>query len=246
MLQHKSRWTKDSFLIAKNKYSMRQITRYTFLKRSFNLGGLALLSPMANSILLNDGNSNSPDNSGKDDILSRLVKANDAEVAKLLASPGQDMLRRKLGFDFASLSASYCAKSSTYYQDPLIIPGLEKIAELLLNFQADDGTVSIGNLESPPDTAFLLEPLCSAVGILKKNKSKALDNAIEKMSRFILNAGEALRTGGVHTPNHRWVISAALAQINHLNPDKKYVSRIDDWLGEGIFIDSDGHYPKEA
>ena len=66
------------------------------------------------------------------------------------------------------------------------------------------------------------------------------------MSRFILKAGEALTTGGVHTPNHRWVISAALAQINHLYPDQRYVSRIDEWLSEGIFIDSDGHYPERS
>ncbi|MEO7765780.1 MAG: hypothetical protein ABIS01_00085, partial [Ferruginibacter sp.] len=69
---------------------------------------------------------------------------------------------------------------------------------------------------------------------------------LEKMKTFILKAAVPLTTGGVHTPNHRWVISAALAQINQLYPNKRYVARIEDWLGEGIFMDIDGHYPERS
>ena len=50
----------------------------------------------------------------------------------------------------------------------------------------------------------------------------------------------------MHTPNHRWVICAALARLNALYPDKKYITRIEDWLGEGVFIDADGHYPERS
>jgi hypothetical protein len=37
-----------------------------------------------------------------------------------------------------------------------------------------------------------------------------------------------------------------LARLHLLYPDKKYIDRINDWLGEGIFMDKDGHYPERS
>ena len=68
----------------------------------------------------------------------------------------------------------------------------------------------------------------------------------DTLTKFLLAAGEALVTGGVHTPNHRWVVCSALARINSLFPDSKYVNRIDDWLGEGIYQDADGQFEERS
>jgi hypothetical protein len=67
-----------------------------------------------------------------------------------------------------------------------------------------------------------------------------------KLAKFVLAAGEALSTGGIHTPNHRWVVSSALAQINALFPSAKYVNRIDDWLGEGVYCDANGQFAERS
>jgi hypothetical protein len=222
---------------------MTKINRHTFLRQSLSIGALAALGSLPDSLLANNEANGTR---LKDDIMQRLMKANDAQVPGLLKLPYTDSLVRKIGYDFAVLSASYCSVNSAYYQDTTIAAVLEKIADILLSHQSADGTVSIGNLESPPDTAFLLEPLCAATHILTEKESAALIPVLEKMKKFILSSAEALVTGGVHTPNHRWVICAALARINKLFPNKKYITRIEDWLGEGIFIDSDGHYPERS
>ena len=224
---------------------MKKIKRELFLK----LTALAALAPLGNRLLAGVQPVNIPEEPGlADDLMKRLSIANDQQVEGLLASLSPDKFNfsRKAGFDFAVLSASFCYAGSRYYQSQAIVPKLEILMQGLQNAQAEDGTVNIGNLESPPDTAFLLEPLTAAAGLLKKNNSNELSHINLALKKFIQKAGDGLTTGGVHTPNHRWVVCGALARINAIYPNRKYINRIEEWLGEGIFNDSDGHYPERS
>lgn len=183
-----------------------------------------------------------------DDIFQRIVAANDKQVDGLLqtVSVADFNFGRKAASDFATLTASYCCTTSKYYRNNDIVTKLAILIQEMQKYQTEDGTVNIGNLESPPDTAFLLEPLSVAAFLLAKNNTSATSDVEKKLKTFIEKAAAALVTGGVHTPNHRWVICAALARVNKIYPDKKYIDRIEDWLGEGIYIDSDGHYPERS
>ena len=216
--------------------------RDDFLK----MGALTIAAPFFNSALakMATGNEKFYD----DDILHRLVTANDKQVAGLLQSVNEDSVTfsRRVGFDFAVLTASYCFPDSAYYHNADIVSKLEIITKVLTNHQSADGTVNIGNLESPPDTAFLVEPLSAGAYLLAKDNSKELGTVNESIKLFLLKAGDGLTTGGVHTPNHRWVICAALSRLNALYPAKKYLDRIAQWMSEGIFMDSDGHYPERS
>lgn len=178
------------------------------------------------------------------ELYAQLVTANDKSVEKILKVLNSpiEVLRRALGYDFAMLSASFNEPKSAYYKDAELVSAMSKIMVFLLKVQGEDGTLDLGNLGSPPDTAFILEPLCAGTSLLLANKSKTLKDLKSLTKNFIEKAGDALAVGGVHTPNHRWVISAALARINNLYPNEKYTARIKDWMAEGIFIDEDGHY----
>lgn len=183
-----------------------------------------------------------------DDVFQRTIAANDKQVDSLLqtVSVADFNFGRKAASDFATLTASYCCATSKYYRNNDIVAKLTILIQEIQKYQTEDGTVNIGNLESPPDTAFLLEPLSVAAFLLAKNNTGATSDVEKKLKTFIEKAAAALVTGGVHTPNHRWVICAALARVNKIYPDKKYIDRIEDWLGEGIYIDSDGHYPERS
>lgn len=181
-------------------------------------------------------------------LLHRMISLNDKQVGSLLETvqEGKLSFSRKTAYEFSVLSASYCQKGSAYFQDTRVLAKMDILARFLSASQVADGTVNIGNLESPPDTAFIVEIVCTATSNLQKQSPTALQPLLTQLKTLLLKAGEALRTGGIHTPNHRWVICAALSQLNNLYPDKKYIARINDWLGEGIFQDADGHYPERS
>jgi hypothetical protein len=222
---------------------MDKITRSSFLKQSFRAGAILMVAPLPRLLFAQEGSKNTQDAS----LLKKLVDANDGQVDDLLKSDFDNRtFSRRIGHDFNVLTASYCSPTSRYYRSETLVIPLEKLSQHLLKAQADDGTVNVGNLESPPDTAFIIEVITAAAFPLLKEKAASLARVKTNITTFLRKAGSALVAGGVHTPNHRWVICAALARLNALFPDRKYVERIDDWLGEGIFINTDGNYPERS
>ena len=227
---------------------MSKIKRNEFLRMS----ALLALIPLSGNLFANNGSDSQL--LITDDIFRRAIDANDTEVASLLQAVNTDDLKfsRRIGNNFSALSAAYCCPESKYYHNAEIISKLDILIRFLASQQTADGTVNIANLESPPDTGFLIEFLAPAAYLLEKDYASESKEAAKlkkvniELKKFITRAGDALTTGGVHTPNHRWVICSALAKINAAYPDKKYVKRIEDWLSEGVFMDSDGQYPERS
>jgi hypothetical protein len=184
-----------------------------------------------------------------DDYYRQLVKANDASLPGVIEELKGSHERygvRAVGEAVDALAGAYCEAESSSYKSPALLPVLEAAADRLLAAQHPDGTIDAGNLYSPPDTAFVVQTVCMALAVLQRTNLPQLATTNDKLGKFVLAAGEALSTGGIHTPNHRWVVSSALAQINSLFPSAKYVNRIDDWLGEGVYCDVDGQFAERS
>jgi len=183
-------------------------------------------------------------------VLRALMAINDTQVQTALQRPlavrGSGMENRANGARISALAASYTSLVSRFHHDAHLLPALSALVEVMQKNQLPDGLYDSGNLDSPPDSAFILETLCQAQRQLVEDASSSTIALREKFRAVILNTAEGVRTGGIHTPNHRWHVCAALAHVHRLYPDPKWVARIDDWLGEGIDLDADGQYAERS
>lgn len=176
-----------------------------------------------------------------------LLDANDKSVTGYLEANSQKNYFRALGEEFAILTSSYVQEESKYYKSKAIVARLNEIIDALLSLQYPDGTMdSGGNRQSPPDTGFSLHHLCPAALLLNKEDGKELDTIKTKLEKFLRSAGNGLAKGGIHTPNHRWVVSLALTGCYALYNDENYLNRVDEWLEEGIYCDEDGMFPERS
>lgn len=181
----------------------------------------------------------------------RLLNSSNQTVGTMLQSAGAGRQAGRgrgvgRGANIAALVAAYYAPESSYYRAERLIPVMESAAQAFLDAQNPDGTLDAGNLASPPDTAFVVEELGASLAVLRGIDDPRLARTKDILSRFLLAVGNALVTGGIHTPNHRWVVCHALARIHSLFPAARYVNRIDDWLGEGIYQDADGLFSERS
>ncbi|MBT5901436.1 MAG: twin-arginine translocation signal domain-containing protein [Opitutaceae bacterium] len=146
------------------------------------------------------------------------------------------------------LGNSYSSPSSEYYLSPRLEVPMERAMACVLRVQHEDGTTDLHttNFHSTPDVAFLVNYISPIFVNLRQLDRPGLAGVIENMEQFLRNGGRALAVGGIHTPNHRWVVGSALARVHALFPSQAYVDRIDDWLGEGIDMDPDGQFTERS
>lgn len=141
--------------------------------------------------------------------------------------------------------AAYVCDQSTYHKNQLIKERIQLAVTHLNHAQNEFGNIDLltTNFNSPPDTGFVVHNVGTSAFVAKKFGE---DEILDWIKPFLINAGKGLSVGGIHTPNHRWVVCEALTQIHELFPDEDYLKRIDQWLAEGIDIDGDGMYTERS
>ncbi len=144
-------------------------------------------------------------------------------------------------------AAISCAESA-YYRSDAVLKNIQSALIALLKMQHSDGTIDLisTNFHSTPDTAFMVKRMVQSFKLLKQSDTKGQEAVLISFEKFLKQAGEALTVGGIHTPNHRWVLCAALTKLHELWPQQKYVDRVNEWLGEHIDLDPDGQYTEKS
>jgi hypothetical protein len=195
-----------------------------------------------------------------DTLLARAVEKNDSRAARLIAAqvadPGdpragsvQDEHSLHQPWSAAgvieTLAASFLHRRSRFHGDRAVLDRIRLAAGFLERAQHPSGNIDllISNFDSPPDTAFVVHGVASAAAIAARANERHL---VDLLRPFLVKAAGGIVVGGVHTPNHRWVVCSALAQLHELFPDASYVRRIDEWLAEGIDIDADGQFTERS
>ncbi|KAA6434071.1 hypothetical protein FEM33_22585 [Dyadobacter flavalbus] len=140
------------------------------------------------------------------------------------------------------------SSSSRFYQSPQLLDNINAAVLYLVRTQHEDGTIDLlsTNFHSTPDTGFLVKRLVMAYTLLEKSGTADMEKVLANLKTFLLRAGKALSVGGIHTPNHRWVVTAALTKLNERWPNPAYTARAEQWLAEKIDIDKDGQYNEKS
>lgn len=145
-------------------------------------------------------------------------------------------------------STAISCEESKYFRDPELLKEIEEVLVCLHALQHDDGTIDLldTNFHSTPDTGFMVRALVPAYKRFKAASIKGAEKAYASFELLLKNAGECLVVGGLHTPNHRWVVCAALIELHQVWPDPRYLNRINQWLAEKIDLDPDGQYTEKS
>ncbi|MFM9030807.1 MAG: hypothetical protein ACKOTF_09020 [Opitutaceae bacterium] len=228
-------------------------SRRDFLRAGAGAAALAALAPRSLAA--------EPDTTA--DVIRELIRFNDERIPELLASQERRAVHRWIGGqmnDYGLHSATgtkalvvaytcaLCSEGGKYRGSAEVTEALRLAADYLNRVQYEDGTVDFyaTNFRSPPDVAFIVENLGPCYSVLKASSDPKLGAIADALGRFIVKAADGLAVGGVHTPNHRWVVCCALAIANSLFPNPRYVARIDQWLAENIDLDPDGQYTEKS
>jgi hypothetical protein len=184
-----------------------------------------------------------------DDGVDRLLRSQITDPASRFAGTSEDAAglhtAGAAGGALTTFATAFLQPASRFYHSPVMLERCRLAAGFLERAQSLDGNIDLlsTNFNSPPDTGFVVHGVGSAACLAERAQSRELLGLMEK---FLRRAGAAMARGGVHTPNHRWVVSSALAQIHEVFPDPAYPRRIDQWLAEGIDIDADGQFTERS
>lgn len=138
----------------------------------------------------------------------------------------------------------------TFYKNPVVLERAALAMKYALNMQHEDGTLDLleTNFHDAAETSFIMQTIGPTYILMRERmgdteEEKRLD---ELLYLFVNNAANGIISGGFHTPNHRWVLSAALAMCNKITGREDCLVKMRKLLDEGIDCDEEGEYTERS
>ncbi|MFJ7178442.1 hypothetical protein ACIQXA_19020 [Streptomyces massasporeus] len=175
--------------------------------------------------------------------------AADRLAAPLAAGPDEEptgVPHRTLARRVKTLVAAYRSPDSVLHGSRGAVAAATTHLRALRATQTATGLFAGGdNVQSPPDSGFTVNDVCDA-HVLAAGAGPELRGVTDALAEIAGAASGSLLTGGVHTPNHRWELCAALARLHRSFPDDRLLDRVGEWLAEGVDIDAEGLYSERS
>lgn len=177
------------------------------------------------------------------------ARAADRTAVPLAAAPDEDpagATHRVLARRVKTLVAAYRSPDSALHASGRAVAAATTHLRALRAAQTPTGLFAGGdNVQSPPDSAFTVNDVCDA-HVLAAGAGPELHHVTAALAEIADAATGSLLSGGVHTPNHRWELCAALARLHRSFPDDRLPDRVEEWLSEGVDIDAEGLYSERS
>ena len=150
----------------------------------------------------------------------------------------------------ASLGYAYLLAESRHYRSEELLQRILLAAEFARRQRNPSGCFDLltTNFDSAPDTGFVVQAIAPVVFAARQQAAddEGAAEIADALGELIQTGAPGMVAGGFHTPNHRWVLVAALAQAQVLYPALDVSATVDAYLGEGIDINADGEYSERS
>ncbi len=142
----------------------------------------------------------------------------------------------------------YLHPESRYYRNAQLLQPMLAAAQFVRSSQRRDGLLSMDgcNFDSPPDTAFVVVGWAELYRLLRQHNAPELQPLEWDVETFLATTESGLVHGGAHTPNHRWVMTAALLLLAQITSSTDAQSRAHQWLAEGVDCSADGLWTERS
>lgn len=185
--------------------------------------------------------------------LKQLVELQDERLKQFLQKRQDDRAAGRspdpLGLGTVTIMLPlYCNPQSSYYEDASLLPDMDEGMERFLDTQLPSGCISLinCNIDSPPDTAFTTHSVALLYQLAEQSGRSELSIVTQSLRMFLERAKPCLLTGGIHTPNHRWVMAGALAKMYEIFGVEAFRERAFQYLDEGFDLTEYGEWTERS